>query len=461
MTTVATTVDVPAAFQPLTKSLEAFNSLLGQMVPNANGLNTSFAKLGQSFSTVTGTFTESIAKVGSAISGLTSGMSKALSGDLKGAVSSALGSIGSLVSGMVGIGSAIGGVLGGILSLFQQMASFVQIANPAAFEMFTNSVQEIMAVIGQALTPVLQVVTQVIRMAGDSLASWAPQLGALIGELASGLLPIFRVFFNIFAQIGQALTLVVEAAAPVIVAFEQIYSAIYEALEPIYKTLIQVVSGAMVQAFKWLSDAVLFVTPYIIAFARVLKEIFEWVGSSIKEMLGMMGVSIPEFVKPKEGASVGAAAKGTNIGNVESLIQSAMKSAFSLGSSPGPEDPAKTTAAIASALLEKAKEIYDQVKWFTENVVEVLTGWGSKALDWLAKLFGSLAQWMIEGFLNIMSKFWKPIFDIFMKDTKGPGINGSGKSSGSSVIDKGLGLFADFGGWLDRQLTTEKPSGAV
>lgn len=430
---------VPDALKPLSDALAALGKVMTQMLPSTTGLGAAFEQMGKAFASATDSLGSSLGSIGGMFSGFAKALGSALSGDLKGAVMGALGSVGGLVSGLAGVGTSIGGMLNSVMGLGSQMASFVQLANPAAFQLFQNAIQDTLAVVGQALTPIFRVVTQVIRMAGDSLAGWAPQLGAIVGQLAQGLIPIFKVLFNVFGYVGQALTMVVAAAAPAIQAFEAIYTSLYQALEPALKLLSEVVGGALAQAMKWLSDALSHVTPYLVAFAQVLKDVFTSIAEQIKEFLALSGVTLPDFMKPKEGSSVNAAAKGTSIGSVESVIQEALKSAY--GSGTATKDPALETSKMAAAIKDRADQIYNQIKGMPKEIADSIKEW---ALGPLNK------------FLTGMSKLFDPAWGGVFKDIEGPGVRGSGKSSGDSTVDEIAGWMYDYGSFLSRALDGSK-----
>jgi phage-related protein len=397
------------ALRPLTESLQRLNTYFGEMIPRADGLTTAFRTLQQAFTDVTGssilavrTFTSSLVGLGSSLVNLipfSSQITTAFSnlgtalGGLGGRIGSALGSIAgnipgiqllgtafqkitgsagaivsafsSIIGALGGIGAAVGQMTGAVLGLGAAMVQFVSLADPGIVQLFNLAVSDMMAVIGQGLAPILQVVTKVIRIAADSLTTWAPQLGQIIASLAEGLLPVVKIIFDVMSKLGQAINLVLVALAPIIVAFEQIYQAIFEALQPVLTSLIQIVSGVMVQALGALAKAVLYVTPYIIAFAQAMKEVFEWVGNAIKELLGFVGLTIPKFKEIDKNASVGAATRGASISSVDDVIKRALTSAYSTGIGPKKDpalDAALKTVSIAESLKTQADIILKNLK---------------------------------------------------------------------------------------------------
>jgi hypothetical protein len=220
-----------------------------------------------------------------------------------------------------------------------------------------------------------------------------PQLGAVIAQLAGGLLPLAGILFDVLGDIGREITLVVTAAAPAIVAFEQIYTSVYSALKPVLELVIQLVAGALAESMKFLSEMVLQITPYLLAFAKALEQMFTWLANTVKELLGLAGASLPEFIKANPGASTGAAvATGTNIGSVESVIQAAMKRAFK-GTSPEVAAAIKT-ADIMGGLDAKAKAILDQLMKLPEELWALLPGPIQAFLSGAGAAITDIDNWM-------------------------------------------------------------------
>ncbi|HEV3385598.1 MAG TPA: hypothetical protein VG097_12345 [Gemmata sp.] len=424
--------DTAGALQPLATALDKISQSIASLLPNVGGLGAAFANVGKQFTNVTSSFLEA---------------SVSFTGGLTG-----------MVSGIMGLGEAIGGMLGGVASLGQTMAGFVQLANPAIVQMFTNALQDMQAIIGQALTPILQVVTQVIRIGADALASFLPQLGSVIAAMLSSFMPVVRIIFDAFSMIGQGILLVFQAAQPLIEMFGMMYTAIYETFFPVIKLLIETVAGALGQAMKWLSEAFQQILPYILAFTMYLKDLIDKFVAWIRELLGLAGVKLPDFVKPEEDKSVGAAAKGTNIGSVESVISTAMKSAFALGTgAQPPDDPVMRTVALTGGILAKAQEIYVQIEGFVARFPEWLGETLRQFVKWLGDQVLAIPLEIAKAFQKQMDAALRPIFDSIFHDVKGPGIDGSGKSTGNDTLDRMAAGAARIGGWLDRLISPPPP----
>jgi hypothetical protein len=228
--------------------------------------------------------------------------------------------------------------------------------------------------------------------------------------MTAGLLPLFRILFNVLGTIGQAITLVLSAIEPAIVAIEQIFAAIYGALQPVLETIVSILAGVLSTAFKAISSIILQLTPYILAAAKGLQLMFEWLEKAVRELFALIGIELPEFAKPKPGAAVGAAvAQGVNISGAErpDVIQTALKNAFK-GTSAVKEDPIVKVAALTEGLLGKADDIFaTMVELFGE-----VSSIGRDALSiykWILRvpdeIWAKLPDWL-QSLLKAIEKFF-------------------------------------------------------
>lgn len=210
-----------------------------------------------------------------------------------------------------------------VAKLGLSLQSFVALANPAVAEQFTLALKDTLAVIGQALTPVLQVATQILRIFGDAVAGFSGDLGQALGVIASALIPVFEVFAEVFARLGQVA-----------------------------------------------AEVLKFVAPLIRFVAEGIKAVFEWLGRGIRFLLDLIGIEIGDSPL-KKGASTGAAARSAQIGSVQDAISKAMVSALSLGLASGP-NYAAMTAENTAQMIVRMNSLVDKV---------------AKILDWLSKPF--------------------------------------------------------------------------
>jgi phage-related protein len=443
---------VCTAFKPLAPAIDTFAGSMGNMVPQLSGVSAALGNVGQQFFGITSSMSTSFSTLFSGFNKGLQGVGQAATGNFSSAISSVSGAVGGMLSGLTGLASGIGGLLGGVVSLGQAMAGLVGLANPQVLQIFNNALDDMQAVMGQALAPILEVVTQVIRMAADSLASFLPQIGAVIANMMSAFLPAVKTVFDIFGEIGNMFARVFAAVAPAVEAIGMAFTVVYEALRPIEELIIQLLGGILIQAMTLLAEVVQFVTPYIVTFARVLKDAFEWMSNAVKELLAGFGVKLPELVAPNKGTADGAAAKGKTIGSVDDVISKAMQSAFGMGKAA---EPSERTASATEGIRQAAQQIYEKMR-------EMLTRLSSLGKE----ISNAIKEWLlrkIDEIFNIGKYAWGAV----LSESKGPGINNSKQSLFGDDTwlgrrgDAAVGYVADFGGFLDQHVLGNKPKGAT
>lgn len=292
-----------------------------------------------------------------------------------------------------GLASAAGGALQMVVGLGQQLSGMVGLANPAALNMFNRALEDIQGVIGQALVPIFNLFTEIIRAAGDSLTTFANVIGVAAAQILKPVVEILKVLFEVVGQIGQVIGKVMEAAAPALAAVGQAILAIMAALKPVIDLLIDVLGGALIVAFEVLAGLILMVTPLVVSLAEAIGSLIKWISDGVRDLLAFVGISLDASGPgTAPGSSVGKAVKSTSIGSVESVLSKAQTSAYSLGS--GASDPAATTAAKTSTivtLLESLpKRLWDFIKDIPQMVYDLLKNIGSAAAD-TAKRWGGEA----------------------------------------------------------------------
>jgi CBS domain-containing protein len=206
-----------------------------------------------------------------------------------------------------------------VVGFGNQIAKSVALANPAVFQQWQLAVRDLGATIGQTLTPVLQVVTKVVRLFADAISSFSGPLGAVLGEIAESLMPIFGALAEVMARVGQVL------------------------------------AGAM-----------RLIAPFIKMAVDGIMTVFDWIGRAVRYLLDLIGIELGDSPL-KRGASVGAAVRQAGHGSVESVIQKAQASAFSLGAASGP-NYAKLTADGMSAAVIRLGSIADVVRQMFDSM---------------------------------------------------------------------------------------------
>ena len=113
-------------------------------------------------------------------------------GVVGGAVAGAPGAIagGAVGRGLEAVPGIIGGVVGALaevpvvlLNIKDELVGFAAKASPAVFSTWTKALDDAEAVIGQAFIPVLELMRDGVRMAGDTLANFLPNMTEVRGAL--------------------------------------------------------------------------------------------------------------------------------------------------------------------------------------------------------------------------------------------------------------------------------------
>ena len=201
-------------------------------------------------------------------------------------IGGALGGLGALAGKIGAVAGASGAALHGMMQLVDVMTGMVGKANPALLKTFTGIMTEMQGVLvlGNVLVPIFTVVVDVARTATNVVA-------------------------GIVGPIGQAIDMVMQAAAPI---------------------------------------------------ATVMG-------------LNFLGIGVPEATRDTRDSSdaqSNAAAQVTSIGSVNNVFQSAMTSAYGQGKGgPGPET---RTATCAEEMNRKLGEVQTEISQFFKNLPAML-----------------------------------------------------------------------------------------
>jgi len=274
--------------------------------------------------------------------------------------------LGALVGAVGAIGGAAVAAVQGVVQMGEAMMQFVGKANPAAVMMFTNALEDVQAVIGNALVPVFNMVTQIVRMAGDTLATFVGMLGEAGATIAQAIIPIFEILFEVLGRIGQAVGRVYQAVAPALAAIYGVVGAVLGAIQPILDLLIDLVGGILAGAFQELAWVIKGIAPIITGIVGVIGDVFSWIAKGVRYLLSLIGLEPPDEEGTKKGSSVNAAVKSVNIGSIDSILQSAQKSAYSQGTGVG--GPPERTASAAEMMRDRLRSIVELIEGIPEAI---------------------------------------------------------------------------------------------
>jgi hypothetical protein len=260
-------------------------------------------------------------------------------------------------AGVAGVAAAAS--LGVFADLGKQIAGFVQLASPGTVQLFNRALEDSTALIGRAFTPILELLTEVIRAGADSLGGFV-EVG---GRVAQGLRPLvgaLGVLSESFGRVGLVVGRAADALAPMWVALSESMAEVMGALQPLVDLMIDFGGEVLVELAKAFVTAVNEIVPYVTAAARAFGDLARWLADVGRAALALFGLDLPNESGTREGSSVGAAAKSASVGSLESTLQKATISAFSLGSAS--TSPELTTATATKEIAQKATEIYREIR---------------------------------------------------------------------------------------------------
>jgi phage-related protein len=410
-------LDTIKAFeQPVKTALDLgkqVNDLIGNVLSKTlKTLVSDLAKAGTAiqyiFGGLAGKIASSLAPIGSKISGALSpignliggmlskikvgsgGGTGGVIGDALGKAKSALigatqGKAADVLKGLIGgigkFAGAAGAAAGAVIGLGQAMVSMVGKANPAFVQQFQVALDDLQATVGRALIPVFEVVIQVTRVVGDTIATFANTIGSVLGTVANAVMPILVNQFEVLGHIGQALGDVLKALTPATVSLCAVFTSLSQAMKPLMNVLIDALGGAFVTVLGNVAKAIAWATPYFVAWIRIFERVVSTIVGWIRQALEYIGLLDAEKPGTAAGASVGQAAKSANIGDPKDILAAAQKAAFSLGKGDTPE--AKVTNAIDKA----ADKIIEEMGKLPEKLATAIRDYAKdKVRDTVARV---------------------------------------------------------------------------
>ena len=208
------------------------------------------------------------------------GMAGGFMGGAAGALTAPLGGMaagmGSMASAMLG---PINQVIGGFGAAAQAIGLFVSKSNPLMMEKFNLVMNDTLAVVGQRLEPMMEILTEGLKLVGDVLNSILPDASA---------------FKELFGPIKESMDIFRDTMGG-------IADFIKDTLTIVLKTF-GIVLKAVLLPFQ--------------AFARMMQALFGWEGA---------GANLK--------SSTGAAVRNVSFGNMQSVAQEFYKKALMSGSS--------------------------------------------------------------------------------------------------------------------------------
>lgn len=228
------------------------------------------------------------------------------------------------------------------------LAKFVGKANPAAVQRFTLAADDLQAVIGRALTPVLEKLTVLVQRLGNAFASLSPTTQKFIAGLTGG-----AGLGAVLAASAVAVRALLAALGPIPIVVGLVGGAIagvaanmssakalgdaFSRVLGVLGTAVEAVAGI---AVPLLTTALEFVTPLIEEFAKGLT----YLAGVITDVLAELGLIDAAQYDPNAKSSTGAAVRQAQIGDLSSFANKNYTSAY--GGATKDEIPSKQLSQL-------------------------------------------------------------------------------------------------------------------
>lgn len=239
------------------------------------------------------------------------------------------------------VGAVLTNAMNAVTNFGNSIAAFVGKANPAAVMRFRIAVDDMTAVIGRVLTPVLERVTIVVRGMGDAVASLSGPAQSFIAGMSGGagigavlaaaagaaklLLATLGPIPIIVGLVGGAIAGVAGTMASgrqVAEAFGRVAKVVGTIIESLAAVVLPLVSAALevvVPLLEMLADAITYVTDTILS------------------ALESIGLAERSSYDPTAKSSVGAAVRQASIGDISSFASKAYSTAYGGASNDVPK----------------------------------------------------------------------------------------------------------------------------
>lgn len=287
-------------------------------------------------------FTDKLKKVGGV---LTSAFSK-----IKSASESAFGGFTTALQGPI---SALGAFSGPLSMAIDMVSRFVDAVNPALLEQLQMAFDDLYAVIGRALAPVIAAAIPIIRTFADAMvpvvASLIPTFKILADAILSVAGPVIGIFASVITAIQPIWEKMAGAIAQVADMFGSMLLPIIEAMMPAYMALLEVgvslvpALGELLKAIMGLAEPIIsMVVPVLIPVLQALGKVIEWIVKKFSWLIGKITEyakaiaperkpSVLKMPKIQTGISAGAASKGASFQNFSDFGKQLMAAAFGTG----------------------------------------------------------------------------------------------------------------------------------
>jgi hypothetical protein len=265
-------------------------------------------------------------------------------GLVTGTLSKMAGAAGALTSPLsVGV-DLLGSFRDGVTALGSQVSQFTALANPALTQRFQFAAEDLTAVIGKSLLPVLEFATKYTRGFADVIQALSAPISRL---LSAALKPLGDLIPYLTDTIGgpfvSILTHLADAATRVLRPFMSIAATFVKLSAFNLEVVLANFAGAMEVLLVPLEVGAALMSEFARAFDTFVTESL----AGARRLLGIPAAKLA-------GGSVGAAVKSTSITSAEEYQKKVFAQAFALGSASSSSPEVKTSAA-AEAILSWLK----------------------------------------------------------------------------------------------------------
>lgn len=229
------------------------------------------------------------------------------------------------------------------------VAGFVAKASPIHIILWNQAIDDLSAVIGKELLPVMTRATQMIRTLADTFASLSPEgkklavglgigsgLGASLGALYTVGAALIRVFGGLPVLIGTLVGAFLGVASTM-----KSGQAIFAAFGSAVKALSGLVEAAAMVVLPVIEFALV---PVLESLAVAARNAADGVRQAVESLRAAAGLS-----PLKNESSVGAAVRPAQVGDIQSYISKAYASAFQGGVNG---DPARESVSVLKDIRE-------------------------------------------------------------------------------------------------------------
>ena len=225
------------------------------------------------------------------------------------------------VGGMVA--SAGGAAVGSVTGIADMLGKFVSAFNPAIMEQFGQAVNDVAAVIGRALAPAFEILTPLVQMFGDFIASILPDAGQM------------RAMFKALSPALETMKNAMGTLAPLL---NSVLVVVIQGLANVIQVVVKMMDG-LAKAFAQVAIFFLKLIP--------AKE-----SAAITQFQRRLEAFVRGDSVPMDKSSRGQGYKAAEFKGVGSLTESTILAAYGMGG-----DPQARTANNTEAALAVSKEI--------------------------------------------------------------------------------------------------------